>query len=176
MSNSSGKPVDADKLKQFLKRRKEAAATEVAEEVEIIEETNSRETNSRESGSLSQADGFSGLPEFENVAVPPIRRPQALAAARIGTTGGPSAEKIHDLEKLVQQVRLIGLAAIMLLSLLIVIEIAKPLVAAFMPTDYDYLVYNLQDETQSDVKDELEIEGWELVSFGFGSAIYKRSK
>lgn len=173
MSNPSGNQVDADKLKEFLKKRRSSS---VAEEVEVIDEANTDGSNDQ----TQDGDGFSGLPEFENVAVPPMRRPQAFAAARAGvasgTTGGMSAEKMRDLERLIQQVRLIGVAAIMLLSLLVMIEIAKPLAGALMPTSYDYLVYDLKDETQSDVKDELEIEGWELVSFGFGSAIYKRPK
>lgn len=181
MSDPARRSVDPDKLKDFLKRKKESASAEVAEEIEVIEDSGSNAPTTGASNSdASNSGAFQDMPAFENVAVPPVRRPGTMLHANrgggAGSNHGPSEEKIRDLEKLLKQVRLIGWAALLLLTVLITTEVAKPILAMFNQTDYEYMVYNIDEDEQYEIKDKFEIEGWELVSFGINSAYYKRAR
>lgn len=107
-----------------------------------------------------------------NSTVPPVRR--SLPTSMTQDANALSAAKLDNVPVLLQRVRVLGWLSMGLLSLLITFEMLKLIVTLFSRTEYDYMVYDLNDETQHEIKDNLKIDGWELVTINSGSVIYKR--
>lgn len=177
------RPVDPDKLKEFMQNRKKRSAEEQVEVIEVVEviDEDAGKTNAPGEPTPASENIFGNLPEFHHVGVPPIRRPSPAPAPRTTQPAarnatGPSSEKINELHELLQQLRVLGWVCTIFLTLLLILQLTTPMLRLLNPVEYDYMVYDLREETQNEIKDNLKIDGWELVTINAGSVIYKRPR
>lgn len=115
----AGTAIDPDRLKNFIKTKKAGPS-----EIEVAIDGGSPEMDSD--------DPFSSLPEFITPAPVPPQKPGPNAwnanPGRVAIIKEPSAGLLTD--KQFSELRMIGIAALSLLTLLLVFEISKAIISA----------------------------------------------